>query len=276
MKVVHGIDFSGNAKMWRPGIRRSNVWVSTAQVHEQTMEVVALRRVQDLPGRSHPFQRLAALLAKGAYYAAGIDAPFALPARHMPAGGFPMLLQDVAQFPTGDRPFAEGKKLVAFGEANAALEEPKPMRKTEQFWRSRGVNVRSTLWDGPRGGAPFTVANLTLLAKVRRPVWPWSRAGPGLLVESFPAGQLRLWKLPYKGYDGADGRETRATILEALASRVQIAVSLRTLCRDNTDALDAVICLFAAKAVVDGLASVDDPAAAKREGWIAVHPGDDE
>ena len=110
MKVVYGIDFSGNAKMWRPGIRRSNVWVSTAQVHEHTMEVVALRPVQDLPGRSHPFQRLAALLARGEYCAAGIDAPFALPARHMPAGGFPMLLQDVAQFPTGDRPFAEGKK----------------------------------------------------------------------------------------------------------------------------------------------------------------------
>ena len=48
MKIVHGIDFSGNAKMWRPGIRRSNVWVSTAQVHEQTMEVVALRPIQDL------------------------------------------------------------------------------------------------------------------------------------------------------------------------------------------------------------------------------------
>ena len=88
---------------------------------------------------------------------------------------------------------------------------------------------------------------------------------------SYGSGSYRT-----RGYDGADGRETRATILEALASRVQIAVSLQTLCRDNTDALDAVICLFAAKAVADGLASVDDPAAAKREGWIAVHPGDDE
>ena len=262
--------------MWRPAIRRSNVWVSTAQVHEQTMEVVALRPVQDLPGRSHPFQRLAALLARGEYCAAGIDAPFALPARHMPAGGFPMLLQDVAQFPTGDRPFAEGKKLVAYGGANASLEERKPMRKTEQFWRKRGVNVRSTLWDGPRGGAPFTVANLTLLAKVRRPVWPWCRAAPGLLVESFPAGQLWLWKLPYKGYDGADGMEARATIIEALSSRVQIPGFLRTLCRDNADALDAVLGLLAAKAAVDGSASVDDPAAAEREGWIAVHPRDDE
>ena len=96
-----------------------------------------------------------------------------------------MLLQDVAQFPTGDRPFAEGKKLVTYGGANASLEERKLMRKTEQFWRKRGVNVRSTLWDGPRGGAPFTVANLTLLAKVRRPVWPWCRAAPGGVVARF-------------------------------------------------------------------------------------------
>ena len=179
--------------MWRPGVRGSNVWVSTAQVHEQLMELMELmelRPVQNLPGGSHPFQRLVTLLVRDEYRAAGIDAPFALPARHMPAGGFPMLLQDVAQFPTGNRPFAKGKELVAYGEANASLEERKPMRKTEHFWRKRGVNVRSTLWNGPRGGAPFTVANLTLLAQVRRAVWPWSRAVPGLLVESFPAGQL--------------------------------------------------------------------------------------
>ena len=68
--------------MWRPSVRRSNVWVSTAQVHEELMEVVELRPVQDLPGGSHPFQRLVTLLVRGEYCAAGIDAPFALPARH--------------------------------------------------------------------------------------------------------------------------------------------------------------------------------------------------
>ena len=39
---LHGIDFSGDAQMWRPSVRRSNVWVSTAQVHEELMEVVEL------------------------------------------------------------------------------------------------------------------------------------------------------------------------------------------------------------------------------------------
>ena len=51
---------------------------------------------------------------------------------------------------------------------------PKPMQKTEQVWRKRGVNVRSAMWNDPRGGAAFAVATLTLLAKVRRAAWPWS------------------------------------------------------------------------------------------------------
>ena len=44
-------------------------------------------------------------------------------------------------------------------------------------------------------------------------------------------------------------------------------------CRSNADALDAVLCLFAAKAAVEGQARVEDPATAAREGWIATHPG---
>ena len=104
------------------------------------------------------------------------------------------------------------------------------MRETEQLWRRRGINVRSTLWNGPRGGAPFTVASLTLLASVDRPVWPWSRAASGLLVESFPAGQLRHWHLPHKAYDGEDGRDTRASIIESISSDVQIPGCFRTLC----------------------------------------------
>lgn len=61
LTVVHGIDFSGDAKKWSPGCGRSNVWVATAQVHDdQRMELMALRPVQALPGSAHPFDRLAA------------------------------------------------------------------------------------------------------------------------------------------------------------------------------------------------------------------------
>ena len=152
---IHGIDFSGNEKMWRPGCRRSNVWIATAELRADLLELTALRRIQDLPGTSHPFNRLVAFLAGDNYHAAAIDAPFALPCRHMPAGGFPILLRDIARFETAPRPFAKGEKLVKYGNSIASLEKPKPMRKTEQVWRDRGINVRSTLWNGSRRWRPL-------------------------------------------------------------------------------------------------------------------------
>ncbi|MCY3841188.1 MAG: DUF429 domain-containing protein [Gammaproteobacteria bacterium] len=272
LTVVHGIDFSGDAQKWTPGCRRSNVWIATAQLHDKaSLKLVGLRPVQDLPGGSPPFERLVELLAGGGYCAAGIDAPFALPARHMPDGGLPTLLQDVAELPTDSRPFAKGAELVAYGEGNASLEELKPLRKTERFWRGR-VNVRSTLWNGPRGGAPFTAGSLTLLGRSRRPVWPWCRAAVGLLVEAFPAAQLHHWQLPHKGYDGPDGASERETIIEGISPRIEIADDLRVRCQESADALDSVLCLFAARAAVAGLAPVDDTTTAELEGWIAVHP----
>ncbi len=274
LTVVHGIDFSGDAKQWSPRCGRSNVWVATAQVHDdQGMELTALRPVQALPGRARPFDRLVKLLARGEYCAAAVDAPFALPARHMPEGGFPMLLRDVAQLPADGRPFAKGEKLVAYGDRNASLaERKKPLRKTERH--QRPVGVRSTLWNGARPGAPFTVANLTLLARARRPVWPWCRAAVGLLVEAFPAGQLHHWGLSHKGYSGddQDGTSAREEILKGISPRIEIPRDLHTACRKSGDALDSVLCLFAAKAAAAGQAPVDDPIAAELEGWIAVHP----
>ena len=270
--IVHGIDFSGDAKKWAPRCRRSNVWISTGQVHaEGSMKLVALRPVQDLSGSAHPFERLIRLLAGGEYSAVGVDAPFALPARYMPEGGFPRLLRDIAALPTDRRPFVKGGDLVLYGEKNAALEEPKPLRKTEQFWKKR-VNVRSTLWNGPRGGAPFTAASLTLLARAKRPVWPWCRDATGLLVEAFPAAQLLHWNLPHKRYGGSDGGSAREQIIERISRRIEIPSELREYCRASDDALDSVLCLFAARAAAAGLAPVEDPTAAELEGWIAIHP----
>ena len=270
---VHGIDFSGDKTMWGPGCRRSNIWIATAELRADRVELRTLRPVQSLPGTSHPFDRLVTFLAGDNYHAAAIDAPFALPSRHMPVGGFPVLLRDVARFETGRRPFAEGEMLVEYGKSIASLEKQKPLRKTEQIWSDRGVNVRSTLWNGPRGGAPFTAACLTLLYKAGRPVWPWARSGRKLLVESFPAGQLCQWNLPYKGYHGPKGRATRSTILEAIAPCIQIPDPLYTRCQESEDALDSVLCLFAAIAATDNMAPMEDSAAAEHEGWIAVHPG---
>ena len=204
LTVVHGIDFSGDAKKFSPGRGCSNVWVAMAQVHDDRgMELIALRPVAALRGRAHPFGRPVELLARSEYCAAAIGAPVALPARHMPEGGFPVLLRDVAQLPAGGRPFAKGEKLVAYGDESASRAEPKRLRKTEQFWQ-RHVSVRSTLWNGARDGAPFTFASLTILARAKRPVSPWCRAAVGVLVEDFPAAQLHHWELSHKGYSRGD------------------------------------------------------------------------
>lgn len=270
-RILHGIDFSGNHEMWTPGCGDSKVWIATAEMQRDMLRLAELRPVQHLPGSAHPFERLIVLLRLGDYCAAAIDAPFSLPARHLPEGGWLTLLRDVERFPKAERPFATGADLVAYAQQNAPLEKKKPLRKTEQAWATRGVSIRSTLWNGPRPGAPFTVACLTLLAKAKRPVWPWTQADRGLLVEAFPAGQLQDWGLEHQGY--SESGPARDRILKEVSRRIDIPGPLYRCCRGNADALDAVLCLFAAKAAVEGQATVEDPAAATREGWIATHPG---
>ena len=273
-QLVHGIDFSGNEKMWRRGCGRSNVWIATAEWDANNLALVALRRVQELPGEDHPFARLVHLLANSDYLAAAVDAPFALPALHMPKGGLPALLKAVLAFETENRPFAKAEQLVRYAESIEPKEENKPMRTTENVWRQLRVNVRSTLWGRdkrePRGGAAFATACLTLLANSKRPVWPWAKAGPGLLVEAFPAAQLRCWGLPHDGYDGNETK--RDEILEGIKERINLPETFRSKCRSSADALDAVLCLFAAVAAVSGVAPCEDSGSWKREGWIAVHP----
>ena len=271
VRIFYGIDFSGNHRMWTPGCRRSNVWIATASEQAGALSLVDLRPVQQLRGREHPFERLVALLANGDYCAAGIDAPFSLPKLHVPVDGWRALLRDVAVFSKEGRPFPKGEELVAYAERNFPLAKLKPLRHTEQLWKCQGLNVRSTLWDGPRGGAAFTIACLTLLERVGAPVWPWDN-GDNLLVEAFPACQLRQWGLASRGYASSYPSPEREAILEGISSRIEIPDRLRECCRCSADALDAVLCLFAAKAAAEQLATVGDAAAAEREGWIAVHP----
>jgi|SRR5205814_5479696 len=269
-----GIDFSGNHLMWRPRCGRSNVWI--ADVHERKGQLVLhdLRRVQALPGEAVPFRRLAALLSGASYLAAAIDAPFSVPAVHASEGGHQALLSLVAQMPCDGRPFPRASAFVQAVAGQAPpLSPPKPYRVTEAYWISQRINVRSTLWAGSRGGAPMTAACLRLLAQAARPVWPWSHATPGLIVEAFPAAQLQRWRLPFSQYDGnwKTAVETRETILDGIAPRIALG-EFRPTAAGSADALDAVVAAFAAVAVTRK--AVGDPVAplpAMTEGWIAVH-----
>jgi hypothetical protein len=167
--------------------------------------------------------------------------------------------------PGPDRPFASGAALIALACEVAALDQKKPYRDTERVWIERGVNTRSTLWNGPRGGAAFTAACLTLLARSKRPVWPW-RCGAGMLVEAFPAAQLRHWGLTHRGYGKAEQSELRVEILDGLRRRLDFNASHRALMVESADALDAVIAAFGAMAAV----RLGAPAEFPGDGLIAV------
>lgn len=259
-----GLDFSGNDKMWSPGCTRSNVWLAAID----DTSVLSLRRVQDLPGDEHPFPRLARFLKEADFTACGIDAPFALPAAHM-LRGHAGLLKAVAKLPREGRPFAAGAILLAWAKERAALASAKPMRDTERHWRARGLNVRSTLWNGPRGGAAFTTACLTLLHAAGRPCYPWSDAAQGVMLETFPMAQLKTWGLPYVGYDGATGAAVRKTIVSGLAARLQLPAAARAHALASADALDAIVCALSARAWSRGHGlSYGRPH--RQEGWIVV------
>ncbi len=275
VKRWFGIDFSGNHLMWRPGCTRSNVWVSDVRDDNDDLALHDVRGVQQLPGAGAPFDRLATLLATGDYEAAAIDAPFSVPdgfTRRV--GGHGALLKLVAGRAVAGRPFIKGTDMVQLVTGTVPpLMPPKPMRAADTFWSAQGVNIRSPMWTGGRPGAPMTAACLTLLHRAGRPMWSWSSAGPGLLAEAFPAGQLKTWGLPHQKYDGTSPTAvaTRKTIIRGLASRLRLGGWGPTLLA-SADALDSVICAFAAIAVTTSKVGTPKSASVATEGWVAVHP----
>jgi hypothetical protein len=190
-----GIDFSGDFRQWSARRSKSNVWVAGVE-HSNGFALKDLKQIQCLSGDGDPFERLVALLSRREFEAAAIDAPFSVPQDYVPNGKHADLLSAVDGIPCKDnRPFPRGQefveKVVGVG---PRLLDKKPLRRTDQDWCDRGVNVRSTLWNGARPGAPMTVACLTLLSRSGCPLWPWSDPNQqGLLVEAFPAAQLLTW-----------------------------------------------------------------------------------
>ncbi len=273
---ILGIDFSGNVRSWRANRTTSNIWICRARYESDLrLRVTELMPVQALAGNGPPFHRLADLLAAGQFSAAGIDAPFSLPSRYVPQSGWKTLLEMVDALPNDPAvPFPNGPSLIRLAEVVSALESKKPLRRTEQAWAERNVPVRSTLWWKPRGGAPFAAACMKLLALAKQPpCWPWSIPTEGLLVEAFPAAQLRSWNLPSQGYDGRDGMGTRQEIIRRLEPRVDFG-KFQSVAEETADALDAIIASFGAAAAFRGELALPnaDRTLIAREGWIAVHP----
>jgi hypothetical protein len=274
-----GIDFSGDQNQWGTNVQASNVWIAEVKPQGTHLSLVRLQRVQQLPGHGRPFARLAAwLAATGSFASAAIDAPFSVPwwffgeafADH------PALLAVVNALPLGNaRDFPTGNAFVASVSTGIPFDFSKPLRVTESYWRGRRVNVRSPVWTGQRPGAPFASACIKLLANLGRPAWPWCGSDSGPLVEAYPAAQLRHWGLPFQRYNGVAGHANRAAIIADLTANRSLQAdnaSLATLHAD-ADALDAVLCSYAARAVVQNQLGIGLPpfGAWRREGWIAVH-----
>jgi hypothetical protein len=271
-RLFLGIDFSGAAAPWRATTRRPTVWIAFVIEQHGVLRLADLRPVQELSGVRGPFERLVGLLRAGDYAGAAIDAPFSLPRRHLPNGGHKALLAAVDCLPNGeDRPFPMGRDLVGLAERVHSLDCKKPLRRTEQWWAQRQVNVRSTLWNGPRGGAPFAAACLSLLGKIERPCWPWEMRASGLLAEAFPAAQLRAWGLQHSGYSDSSGKsvKSRRDLVGALAERIEIGSNFKDAIAVSPDALDAVVAAFAAIAACTQ--SLPPGAPFDDEGWIAIH-----
>lgn len=257
--------------MWRPKCGTSNVWVAELEAHRDSATLTSLRRVQEIEGQGAPFERLRRLLMQPTYDAAAIDAPFSVPAARIPAGDHRALLAAVKQWDRGGRAFARGITLVEQLAPERAPRGLKEYRQTERIW---GVNTRSTMWAGSRGGAAMTVACLTLLALAERPMWPWSLStSNGLLIEAFPAAQLKTWNLPHQRYNGDDAVAVanRTLILEGIARRCRWTTTSEETLLACADAIDALLCGLAARAVTVGALVRQPPACVGPEGWIAVH-----
>jgi hypothetical protein len=230
--------------------------------------------VQAITGQLSPFDSLSHYLSSGLVHAAAIDAPFSLP-KHFLKGEAEEAWKVIASLPVGKRHFPTGAALLKTLASDLHPLGKKIMRETEAYWQSQGVNVRSTLWNGPRGGAPFTAACMTLLGRHKGSVWPIRDTGGTTLIEAFPAAQLKHWMLEHKGYNGdtTDAALARELIISSLLSKGLCAdTHLLQLCRSSADALDAVVCLFSASAWAQGRTATTPSEYAKVEGHICVHP----
>ena len=267
-----GIDFSGSADQWKPRRKKTNVWLAFAAMDGPLLRVDALKPVQALGGEGAPFERLVALLA-ASDAVAGIDASFSAPAAYVASPS--ELWAMVAGLAAAGRPFASGRQLVEALAPDSLPNGSKVYRACEEYWRRQRLNVRSSLWCGPRGGAAFSAACMTLLHRHSGPVWPVRPGGEGaLLVEAYPAAQLRAWGLAPEGYgrDDAKALAARALIVQSLTREHGLRAADADLetCRESADALDAVLCAYAAKALAEGRHPRRLPPAARTEGWILV------
>jgi len=89
-------------------------------------------------------------------------------------------------------------------------------------------------------------------------------------IEVYPAGTLRAYGLPASGYKKEDRRHVRHAIISGIRRHIQLPDDLSIL-YDNSDVLDAAICVLAATDFLSGnVISPTNQKTAQKEGWIWV------
>ncbi len=93
-------------------------------------------------------------------------------------------------------------------------------------------------------------------------------------IEVYPAATLQSHGLPASGYKKPGDVEVRRKIVDGLAQRMGIEMSVRSI-ENNADVLDAAVCVLAAVDFLTGeTIQPEDLERAKREGWIWVRAPD--
>jgi len=118
-------------------------------------------------------------------------------------------------------------------------------------------------------------AALRFLAQLRRalsrPVplaWSAHALGGTSVIEVYPAATLSAHGIRSAGYKRPEHLAERREIIDALRTRLELPDDVGLL-EGNADALDAVVCLLAAKDFVEGQSgSPHDAPLAEQEGWI--------
>lgn len=144
-------------------------------------------------------------------------------------------------------------------------------RETDRWVRAHAAPLRPLSVSADRiAHAAFRCAAL-----LPRLVQPVDRTGHSRVVETYPAGSLMRWGLPFRQYKGADGRVLREQIVDALAVVLDLDRHRDTLVGSD-HALDAVVAALTARAAALGLATLPtaaELAVARDEGWIALPTG---
>lgn len=94
-----------------------------------------------------------------------------------------------------------------------------------------------------------------------------------MLVEAFPAAQLRTWGLPHTNYAASEEKKARGAVIAHLEEKRQLMLEPadRKRMLASADALDSVIAAFGARAAANRTLAKEMPATWEVEGAIAVH-----